>query len=139
MPAVSPFPPPDTSGSGEKVYLSQPSRCGNIGPYRDLVNAVCTSERPEIGQLGKAGTLLERGRGIFGRGRLEELFYIADRSGIEQATALLHELGDSAFAEAASRAVRYRELGNAIRFCEWRQIERVLVVLAQSSAVGTVH
>ncbi len=74
-----------------------------------------------------------------GRACLEELFYIADRAGIEQATALLRDLGDGAMAEAASRATHYRALGNAVRFCEWRQIERVLVVLAQPSAVGTVH
>jgi hypothetical protein len=70
---------------------------------------------------------------------LEELFYLADRAGIDQATDLLRDYGDGAMAEAASRASRYRELGNAIRFCEWRQIERVLILLSQSSAVGTVH
>lgn len=71
--------------------------------------------------------------------RLEELFYIADRTSIDQAQDLLAQFGILAMDEAAARSRRYRELGNAIRFCEWRQIERFLMVLSQDAAVGTVH
>jgi hypothetical protein len=70
---------------------------------------------------------------------LEELFYIADRHSVEQADQLLRQFGLSAVDEAAARCRRYRDLGNAIRFCEWRQIERFLLVLSQEVPIGTVH
>jgi hypothetical protein len=70
---------------------------------------------------------------------LEELFYIADRASIDNATMLISQFGDHAVIEAAQRADRYRGLGNAIRFCQWRQIERVISVLSQECSVGTVH
>jgi len=70
---------------------------------------------------------------------LEELFYIANRQSVEQADLLLQQFGVSALEEAAARCRHYREVGNAIRFCEWRQIERFLILLSQEIAVGTVH
>jgi len=70
---------------------------------------------------------------------LEELFYIADRDSFDRATELLGLFGAMAVDEAASRSQHYRELGNAIRFCEWRQIERFLTLLSQDMPVGTVH
>lgn len=75
-----------------------------------------------------------------GKGQgLEEIFYIADRSSIDRAEELIHRFGILAIDEAAARSRHYRELGNAIRFCEWRQIERFLSVLTHEGAVGTVH
>ena len=70
---------------------------------------------------------------------MEELFYIASRTSIDQAEDLLRQFGMLAIDEAAARSRHYRELGNAIRFCEWRQIERFLTVLSQDVAVGTIH
>jgi hypothetical protein len=70
---------------------------------------------------------------------LEEIFYIADRSSVDRAEELLRDYGVLAIDEAATRSRHYRELGNAVRFCEWRQIERFLSVLAQDFPVGTVH
>lgn len=70
---------------------------------------------------------------------LEEIFYIADRTSIDQAEALIREFGVMAVDEAAARSRHYRELGNAIRFCEWRQMERFLSLLTLDIAVGTVH
>ena len=70
---------------------------------------------------------------------MEEIFYIADRNSIEQAEDLLRQFGMLAIDEAAARSRHYRELGNAIRFCEWRQIERFLSVLTQDVAIGTIH
>ena len=70
---------------------------------------------------------------------MEEIFYIADRNSIDQAQDLLRRYGMMAIDEAAARSRHYRELGNAIRFCEWRQIERFLSVLTQDAAIGTVH
>jgi hypothetical protein len=40
---------------------------------------------------------------------------------------------------ATRRADRSRELGNALHFCRWRQIERLIVLLSVERAVGTVH
>ncbi|MBO9377564.1 hypothetical protein GG804_12370 [Sphingomonas histidinilytica] len=70
---------------------------------------------------------------------MEEIFYIADRASIAQAEELIREFGMLAVDEAAARSRHYRELGNAIRFCEWRQMERFLSLLALDMAVGTVH
>lgn len=70
---------------------------------------------------------------------MEEFFYIANRTSIDQAQDLLREFGMLAMDEAAARSRHYRELGNAIRFCEWRQIERFLVVLSQDCPIGTIH
>jgi len=83
---------------------------------------------------------LSGGSATLARGRsLEELFYIASRTSIDQAEDLLRQFGMLAIDEAAARSRHYRELGNAIRFCEWRQIERFLTVLSQDVAVGTIH
>ncbi|WP_235536516.1 hypothetical protein [Sphingomonas sp. Root50] len=70
---------------------------------------------------------------------MEEIFYIADRNSVDRAEELVRQFGMQAIDEAAARSRHYRELGNAIRFCEWRQIERFLSVLALDMAVGTVH
>lgn len=70
---------------------------------------------------------------------LEEIFYIANRNSIDQADELIRQFGSLAIDEAAARSRHYRELGNAIRFCEWRQIERFLSVVTLDTAVGTVH
>jgi hypothetical protein len=76
---------------------------------------------------------MEKGRA------LEEIFYIANRSSIEQAEELMRQFGMQAIDEAAARSKHYRELGNAIRFCEWRQIERFLSILTLDTAIGTIH
>ncbi|MBD3761266.1 hypothetical protein O4H52_19030 [Sphingomonadaceae bacterium G21617-S1] len=70
---------------------------------------------------------------------MEEIFYIADRNSIDQAEDLVRQYGLLAIDEAAARSRHYRDLGNAIRFCEWRQIERFLSVFTQDVAIGTVH
>ena len=70
---------------------------------------------------------------------MEELFYIADRAMVDSASDLIADFGVDAGIEAAARADRYRDLGNAINFCRWRQIERVIMVLTADQAIGTVH
>ena len=70
---------------------------------------------------------------------MEELFYIADRGSVDTATMLIATFGEAAVVEAAARADHYKGLGNAIRFCEWRQIERVVSILNQDMSFGTVH
>lgn len=86
-----------------------------------------------------AGTALVYMRASTKGAGLEEIFYIADRNSIDQAQDLLQRYGMLAIDEAAARSRHYRDLGNAIRFCQWRQIERFLSVFTQDVAIGTVH
>jgi hypothetical protein len=68
-----------------------------------------------------------------------ELLYIADRATVDCASDLIARFGIDAGIEAANRADRYRDLGNAINFCRWRQIERVILLLTADEAIGTVQ
>ena len=70
---------------------------------------------------------------------MEELLYIADRATVDSASDLIDRYGVDAGVEAAARADRFRDLGNAINFCRWRQIERVIMILTAGEAIGTVH
>lgn len=65
--------------------------------------------------------------------------FLADRRAIADADALIASFGDDAGLEAAARADRSRDVGNHIHFCHWRQIERLIVLLAINRAVGTIH
>ncbi len=65
--------------------------------------------------------------------------YLADRAHVTDAAELIAAFGDDAGFEAAARADRYRDLGNHINFCRWRQIERLIVLMSVPRAVGTVH
>lgn len=65
--------------------------------------------------------------------------YVADRQTVVDADALITTFGDDAGFEAASRAESSRDLGNVIAFCRWRQIERLIAVLARPDTIGTIH
>ena len=65
--------------------------------------------------------------------------YLADRAHVSDAAELIRLFGDDAGFEAAARADKYRDLGNHINFCRWRQIERLIVLMSVNRAVGTVH
>ncbi|WP_174285488.1 hypothetical protein [Sphingomonas bacterium] len=65
--------------------------------------------------------------------------YIADIRIVSDATDLIASFGAQAGVEAAERADRSRDIGNHIRFCHWRQTERLIVVMTASRAIGTVH
>jgi hypothetical protein len=52
---------------------------------------------------------------------------------------LIERFGDDAGFEAAARAERSRNDGNVMRFCHWRQIERVIATLSSEDVVGTIH
>lgn len=65
--------------------------------------------------------------------------YVADRAMVADATELLARFGEEAGFEAAARADRSRDLGNVVNFCRWRQIERLVLVLAEQDVTGTVH
>jgi hypothetical protein len=65
--------------------------------------------------------------------------YLADRQLVADASSLLHVFGAFAADEAALRADRSRSVGNVIHFCRWRQIERLVRVLATDQPLGTLH
>ena len=65
--------------------------------------------------------------------------FINGRSSLADAALLLETYGDDAGFEAAARAETSRERGNVLRFCHWRQIERVIVTLSDQEVRGTIH
>ena len=65
--------------------------------------------------------------------------FLHDRSAVADANDLIRHYGDDAGYEAAARAVASRDLGNAIHFARWRQIERWIVLMATDEPFGTVH
>jgi len=65
--------------------------------------------------------------------------YLSNRKSYEDAAELMAVFGDNAGYEAAARADRSRDLGNHIHFCRWRQIERLIVLLAYDGSLGTIH
>ena len=65
--------------------------------------------------------------------------FITGRAALDDAAMLIDRFGDNAGVEAASRAEHSRGAGNVIRFCHWRQIERVIVALASREIRGSIH
>jgi hypothetical protein len=65
--------------------------------------------------------------------------FIASRDALTDACQLIDLFGADAALEAAVRAEGARDRGNVLRFCHWRQIERVIVTLSSEEPVGTVH
>ena len=65
--------------------------------------------------------------------------YLANAAAITDEDDLIATFGTSAALEAASRASRSRDIGNYIHFCRWRQVERLIDIMEQRVAVGTVH
>ncbi len=65
--------------------------------------------------------------------------YIAGRATLDDASALIEQFGDNAGLEAAVRAEVSRDAGNVLRFCHWRQIERVIATLSDDEVRGSVH
>ena len=65
--------------------------------------------------------------------------FINGRLALSEAAELIDRFGDDAGFEAASRAERSRDDGNVLRFCHWRQIERVIATLSSDEVLGTVH
>ena len=65
--------------------------------------------------------------------------FINDRNALAEAAELMERFGDDAGFEAAARAERSRDDGNVLRFCHWRQVERMIVTLASDEVFGTVH
>lgn len=67
------------------------------------------------------------------------LLYLADAGHVTDAAELIAVFGESAGIEASLRAGRSRDIGNHIHFCRWRQVERLIELLASHEVAGTVH
>jgi hypothetical protein len=65
--------------------------------------------------------------------------FISGRPALADAADLIERFGDDAGFEAAVRAEESRDAGNVIRFCHWRQIERVIATLSSDEVRGTIH
>jgi hypothetical protein len=65
--------------------------------------------------------------------------FITGRAALADASDLIDRFGDDAGFEAALRAEHSRDADNVLRFCHWRQIERVIATLSCEDVRGTVH
>lgn len=69
---------------------------------------------------------------------MDDLF-IACRNSLDDAQHLMREFGSEAALQAAVRAERSRGAENILKFCHWRQVERLIDALAADEAPGTIH
>lgn len=69
---------------------------------------------------------------------MDDLF-IAGRKSLHDAEDLMREFGQEAALQAAVRAEKSREAENILKFCHWRQVERLIDALATDEPQGTVH
>ena len=65
--------------------------------------------------------------------------FINGRAALSDAVELIDRFGEEAALEAALRAERSRDADNILKFCHWRQIERLIDTLASEQPQGTVH
>ena len=70
---------------------------------------------------------------------LEQTVFVVDREAYEGASELLDLFGESALAEAASRADRSRDLGNHIHYTRWCRVGRAILVLGDPGHDGLLH
>lgn len=68
-----------------------------------------------------------------------DTLFIAGRESLSDAEALIREFGEEAALQAAVRAEESRGAENILKFCHWRQVERLIDTLATDEAQGTVH
>lgn len=64
---------------------------------------------------------------------------VSDRRHVDEAVLLIDQFGDDAVIEAATMADGYRNSGNLVQFCRWRQVERAIQLLLLEDIVGEVH
>ena len=69
---------------------------------------------------------------------MDDLF-IAGRNSLSDAQELMRDFGAEAQLQAAVRAEKSREAENILKFCHWRQVERLTDALAADEPQGTVH
>jgi hypothetical protein len=78
-------------------------------------------------------------RKMVGKLLLRNLVYLSDRAAVSDADELIGRFGEHAQSEAARRAGHSRSLGNVVHYCRWRQIERMIALLAGGRAGATLH
>ena len=66
-------------------------------------------------------------------------YFIAGRSAVTDAVSLVDQYGPDAPFAAATRAMQSRDAGNVLKFCHWRQIERLSALLASNNIEGSLH
>ena len=69
---------------------------------------------------------------------MDELF-ISSRESVADAQDLMRDFGAQAALEAAVRAEKSRGAENVLKFCHWRQVERLIDALAAEEAPGSIH
>lgn len=65
--------------------------------------------------------------------------YIHGRLALVDASLLIENFGNQASLEAAARARDSRNAGNVLRYCHWRQIERMIAALDCGEPHGLIH
>ena len=70
---------------------------------------------------------------------LMDALFIAGRGSLSDAQDLIREFGPDASLQAAVRAEKSRGADNILKFCHWRQVERLIGALAADEPQGTVH
>lgn len=65
--------------------------------------------------------------------------YISDASDLATAHELITDFGTRAADEAVARAADARDNDNVIQFCRWRQVARLVNLLARPGVWGTIH
>jgi hypothetical protein len=65
--------------------------------------------------------------------------YIADASDLATAHELISDFGPRAADEAVARAADARDRENVGQFCRWRQVARLVTLLARPGVWGTIH
>jgi hypothetical protein len=70
---------------------------------------------------------------------LQAYVHLPDRAAATDAAELIARFGEHAAAEAAARAGHSRDVGNVEHFCRWRQIERLILLLAAGRCAHTLH
>jgi hypothetical protein len=68
-----------------------------------------------------------------------DTLFIAGRDSLSDAQDLMHEFGGEAALQAAVRAEQSRGAENILKFCHWRQVERLIDALATGEPQGTIH
>ena len=68
-----------------------------------------------------------------------DTLFIAGRDSLDDAQALIREHGAEASLQAAVRAEQSRGAENVVKFCHWRQVERLIDALAAIEPQGTIH
>ena len=68
-----------------------------------------------------------------------DTLFIAGRTSLSDAQDLIRDFGTEAALQAAVRAEKSREAENLLKFCHWRQVERLIDALAAEEAPGSIH